>query len=89
VALRETGLSLVGLARALYDANRPLEARSSLERAVEVAPDYAPAYLLLGELHQADGRNADARAAYERFLELEPRGEQARVVREIVAKQLQ
>jgi CheY-like chemotaxis protein len=89
VALRETGPSLVGLARALYDAERPVEAQRALERSVAVAPDYAPAYLLLGEIHQADGRNPEARSAYERFLELEPRGEQARVVREIVAKQLQ
>jgi len=89
VAIRETGPSLVGLARALYDGNLPLEARSSLERSVAVDPRYAPAYLLLGTIHQAEGRNAEARAAYERFLEIEPRGEQARAVREIVAKQLQ
>ncbi|HSN92719.1 MAG TPA: tetratricopeptide repeat protein, partial [Anaeromyxobacteraceae bacterium] len=88
-AIRETGPSLVGLARALYDANRPLEARASLERSVAVEPAYAAAYLLLGTIHQEEGRNAEARAAYERFLELEPRGEQARVVREILAKQLQ
>jgi hypothetical protein len=89
VAIRETGPSLVGLARALYDADRPLEARTSLERSVAVDPRYAAAYLLLGTIHQAEGRNAEARAAYEKFLEIEPRGEQARAVREIVAKQLQ
>jgi tetratricopeptide (TPR) repeat protein len=88
VAIRETGPSLVGLARALYDANRPREAQNALERSVEVDPGYAAAHLLLGEIHQADGRSAEARAAYERFLELEPQGEQARVVREILARQL-
>jgi CheY-like chemotaxis protein len=89
VALKETGPALVGLARALYDAERPLDARRSLERSVGVDPRYAPAYLLLGSIHQEQGRDADARAAYERFLALEPRGEQARAVREILAKQLQ
>ena len=31
---------------------------------------------------------AQARAAYQRFLQLQPTGEQARAVREILAKQL-
>ena len=41
----------VGLARALYDANRTTEALSELRVATRVDPTYAPAYLLLGEIH--------------------------------------
>jgi CheY-like chemotaxis protein len=89
VELKESGRALVGLARALYDANRGADARRALERAVKVEPTYADAYLLLGEIHQAEGRVPEARAAYEQFLVLQPKGDQARAVREILAKQLQ
>src|SRR6266545_414883 len=88
VALRATGPAIVGLARALYDANQPAEALVVLERAIQTDGRYAPGWLLLGELHQGEGRKGQARAAYERFLQLEPKGEQASAVREIIAKQL-
>ncbi|HSM92863.1 MAG TPA: tetratricopeptide repeat protein, partial [Anaeromyxobacteraceae bacterium] len=78
----------VGLARALYDANKAGEALSELKAATRVDPKYAPAFLLLGEIHQGEGRNAEARAAYQTFLTLSPSGEQARAVREILSKQL-
>jgi hypothetical protein len=78
----------VGLARALYDANKATEALSELKVATRVDPKYAPAYLLLGEIHQGEGRNTEARTAYQTFLSLSPTGEQARAVREIIAKQL-
>ena len=78
----------VGLARALYDANKAGEALSELKVATRVNPKYAPAYLLLGEIHQGEGRTAEARAAYQTFISLSPTGEQARAVREIIAKQL-
>jgi tetratricopeptide (TPR) repeat protein len=84
--LKPTGPALVGLARALYDANRPVEALRELDRAIQVDARYAPAWLLLGEIHQGDGRTAEARTAYERFLRLQPTGDQARAVREILAK---
>ena len=50
--------------------------------------NYAPTYLLLGEIQQGEGKVAQARTAYQRFLQLQPTGEQARAVREIIAKQL-
>jgi len=87
-ALRSTGPAQVGLARALYDANRSAEALRALETAIEVDGRYAPAWLLLGEMHQGAGRASQARAAYERFLQLEPKGERARAVREILGRQL-
>jgi len=86
-AIQPSAPAHVGLARALYDANRSAEALSELKVATRVSARYAPAYLLLGEIHQGEGRNGEARAAYQTFLALSPNGEQARAVREIL-KQL-
>ena len=87
VALRPTGPANVGLARALYDANQSAEALRTLEEAIAEDGRYAPAWLLLGEIKQASGKDAQARAAYQRFLQLAPDGDQARAVREILARQ--
>jgi DNA-binding response OmpR family regulator len=87
-AIQPSAPAHVGLARALYDANKATEALSELKVATRVDPKYAPAYLLLGEIHQGDGRLPEARAAYQTFLGLSPTGEQARAVREILSKQL-
>ncbi|HET9554727.1 MAG TPA: tetratricopeptide repeat protein, partial [Anaeromyxobacteraceae bacterium] len=78
----------VGLARALYDSNRSAEALQALDGALKLDGRYPAAWLLLGEIHQAEGRVPQARAAYERFLALQPGGEQAAAVRQILAKQL-
>jgi len=88
LSVRSTGPAHVGLARALYDANRAGEALREIETGIQVDGRYAPAWLLLGEIHQGEGRKKQARAAYERFLQLEPKGERAQAVREIIAKQL-
>lgn len=87
-AIQPSAPAHVGLARALYDANRGGEALSELRVAIRIDPKYAPAYLLLGEIHQGEGRNAEARSAYQTFLSLSPAGDQARAVREILATQL-
>ncbi len=89
LAVKSSGPAHVGLARALYDANRSRDALRELDVAIDVDARYAPAWLLLGEIHQGEGRNRQAKTAYERFLVLEPRGERAQAVREIIAKQLQ
>jgi tetratricopeptide (TPR) repeat protein len=88
VALKPTAPGYVGLARALYDSNRSAEALAELDRSIRLDPKYAQSYLLLGEIHQGEGRAAPARTAYQRFLQLQPNGDQARAVREILAKQL-
>jgi CheY-like chemotaxis protein len=88
LAVRSTAPAHVGLARALYDANRAAEALREIEAGIQEDGRYAPAWLLLGEIHQAEGRNKQARSAYQRFLQLEPKGDQAQAVREIIAKQL-
>ncbi|WP_152643364.1 tetratricopeptide repeat protein, partial [Anaeromyxobacter sp. PSR-1] len=88
VALRPTAPGYVGLARALHDAQRSGEAVRALDRAIELDPAYAPAWLLRGEIHQGAGRASQARAAYARFLELSPTGPEARAVRDILGRQL-
>ncbi|ACL67153.1 response regulator receiver protein [Anaeromyxobacter dehalogenans 2CP-1] len=88
VGLRPTAPGYVGLARALHDAQRSGDAVRALDRAIELDPAYAPAWLLRGEIHQGAGRASQARAAYTRFLELSPSGPEARAVRDILGRQL-
>jgi tetratricopeptide (TPR) repeat protein len=89
IALRSTAPANVELARAFQRAARSSEAVRALETAIHIDGSHAPAWLLLGEVNQAAGRSPQARAAYERFLELRPKGAQARAVRAILAGQLQ
>jgi Flp pilus assembly protein TadD len=84
--IRETGDALAALGRALYDAGRTAEAGIELRRAVRVDPGSAAAWLALGEVHLARGEAAEARAAYERYLEIEPRGRWARDVRQVLGR---
>jgi len=86
VDLRETGEALAALGRALYDGRRTGEARQALRRAVALDPSSAAAWLALGEVHLALREPADARAAYERYLDLEPRGRYADDVRQVLAR---
>jgi tetratricopeptide (TPR) repeat protein len=86
LAIRRTPQALVGLARALYDSNNATEALKTAEEATREDGRYAPAWLLLGEIHNDKGRVAQSRAAYERYLQLEPRGDAAKAVREILAR---
>ncbi len=88
LGVKATPPGFVGLGRALYDSNQTAEAVKALEAAQKLDLGYAPCWLLLGEIHQGEGRVAPARAAYQRFLQLQPNGEQARAVREILARQL-
>ncbi|MFT3914422.1 MAG: response regulator [Anaeromyxobacteraceae bacterium] len=86
LAVKPTAAARTGLARALYDANRTDEAVREAKVALDEDPRYAPAWLMLGELNQAQGKKAAAKTAYEKFLALSPKGEQARAVREILSK---
>jgi CheY-like chemotaxis protein len=88
VALKSTAEAHTGYARALYDGNRSDDALREIQTAIAEDGRYAPAWLMLGEIHQAQGRPTQARAAYERFLQLSPRSDQARAVREILQRQL-
>ncbi|HXT98356.1 MAG TPA: DUF4388 domain-containing protein [Polyangia bacterium] len=72
------------LAHALLNRNRRREALSAAERAVKLNPKWADAYVVIGGIHQDAGEMADARKAYQRYLELEPHGQFAGELRAIV-----
>ena len=86
---RPTPAARVALARALYDAHRDADAMGELDQVLGANPRDASAWLLRGDIHQGEGRTDQARDAYRRFLELEPKGEQARVVRMILGRDSQ
>lgn len=52
--------------------NRPDEAEAELLQALRIRPDYVPALLNIGNLHEDLGRRDEARADYARALEAEP-----------------
>jgi len=83
---RETSEALAGLGRALYDASQPGPALAALRRSVELDPRNADAYLTLGEVYLLDERTREARAAYERYLELAPDGAHAPDVRAVLER---
>jgi tetratricopeptide (TPR) repeat protein len=89
IAQRSTPAAHVSLARALYDAHRSAEALQELDGVIAESPLDASAWLLRGDIHQGEGRPAEAREAYQRFLELQPDGEQARTVRTILEREQQ
>ena len=86
LAAQPSARAFVGLARALYDAggDRAPEALRAIDSALKLDPRSAPAYLLRGGILQGQGRPQEARAAYQRYLELEPRGGSAADVRQIL-----
>jgi tetratricopeptide (TPR) repeat protein len=72
------------LAHALLNRNRRHESLVAAERAIKLNPKWADAYVVIGGIHQDAGEMADARRAYQRYLELEPHGEFAGELRAIV-----
>jgi tetratricopeptide (TPR) repeat protein len=60
------------LALCLAALNRPAEARTELEQAIRVKPDYAEAHADLGRLAFAEKRYPDAIASFERVCQLKP-----------------
>ena len=64
-AITETNLAV-----ALHADGRLDEAARHYQRAIEIQPDYAPAYNNLGVMQRAAGRVDDAIATYERALQL-------------------
>src|SRR6185312_3360821 len=72
------------LAHALLNRNRRREALRADERAVKLNPKWADAYVVIGGIQQDAGEMADARKAYQRYLELEPHGQFAGELRAIV-----
>lgn len=70
------------LAAALGTSGRPIEeVEAAYRRAAELAPDYGPIWLLLGEALTNAGRLLDARAAYEQAIAVYPHASSARAHR--------
>jgi cytochrome c-type biogenesis protein CcmH/NrfG len=61
---------LAGIER--LDSNQPVVAMEALTEATARDPGSAAAWHFLGEAYRAQGRTADARAAYDRCLALDP-----------------
>lgn len=57
-------------AAALREAGKPAEALAALDRAVALSPEYALAHSLRGDLLHELGRDAEARDAYHRAIDL-------------------
>jgi cellulose synthase operon protein C len=67
----------VGLAQAIVDQNPPA-AKSAVEAALKVNPNYIPAHLLFAELAIDDQQREEARASIRRALEVNPSSLEAR-----------
>jgi tetratricopeptide (TPR) repeat protein len=74
------------LAHALFNRNRRREALGAAEKAVKINPRWADAYVIIGGVHQDAGETVEARRAYERYLDLDPKGQYAPDLRAIVGK---
>ncbi len=72
------------LAHALFNRNHRRESLAEAERAVKLNPKWADAYVIIGGVHQDAGEMDDAKRAYQRYLELDPRGQFAGDLRAIV-----
>ena len=72
------------LAHAEFNRSHRKEALSWAEKAIALDPKTADAYVIVGGVQQDAGRNADAKAAYRKYLELAPKGQYAADLRAIV-----
>lgn len=73
-------------AQALQRLDRIEDALESIDSAEEVAPDYASVFEARGSILWAAGRWDLARAAYERFLEIEPDSARANQIKRRLAE---
>ena len=76
----------VDVARAALDERRNREAALWARKAIAVDSGFADAFVFLGAAESELGHSDAARAAYGRYLELQPNGEQAASVRAIIEK---
>jgi tetratricopeptide (TPR) repeat protein len=75
------------LAHALFNRNnRRKEALAAAEHAIKLNPKWADAYVIIGGVHQDQGDTAEAKRAYQKYLDLDPKGQYAADLRSIVGK---
>jgi Tfp pilus assembly protein PilF len=75
---------LARLAFDAYDANDMAVAKERFNKVLAVDPNYALAYYYLGLICVGEGKNADARTQFERFLQLAPNDKEAESTREML-----
>ncbi len=76
--------ALVLLANCYNELGQSTRALDTGNLALAANPQNADAYLVIGAVQQSQGREADARAAYEKYLHLAPHGAYAREIRSIL-----
>ncbi len=79
-ATKRSARELSEFAKTFLDRGHPEAAIGLLEEAVAQEPDYAEAYMLLGDAYALGGRNDKAVEAYEKFLALAPLDPRAKEV---------
>jgi Tfp pilus assembly protein PilF len=77
--------ALLALGESWLEADKPRSSVEPLETAARLDAKSGRAQLLLGTAYQSLGRTADAAKAYQRYLEIDPRGDFAADVRVILA----
>lgn len=78
--------ALVGRGQANFELKKMEAAKSDLEAVLRVSPTHATALLLLGSIAQEQGRKAEARGYYERYLKRYPSGRRAPEIRALLDK---
>jgi DNA-binding response OmpR family regulator len=83
---KPTGKGYITKADALRRLGRTEEAIAAINNALRMASDFAPAWEMKGRILWGAKRTAEATSAFERFLELEPKGERADGIRALMGK---
>ena len=76
--------SLFNDAAKLINSGKDSDAAPLLKQAIAVDEKFAPAYYELGMLQVRTGKNADAKANLQKYLELEPNGKDAATAKEML-----
>jgi tetratricopeptide (TPR) repeat protein len=76
--------ALTLLAETELTRGRGREALRLATAATTADPAFADAYVIIGGVHQDAGRDAEARAAYRRYLAIAPRGRHAADLRAVL-----
>jgi CheY-like chemotaxis protein len=74
------------LAHAQLNLGHPKEALELAEQAATLDPNLADAYVIMGGVLQDSGQRKDAKVAYQRYLELAPKGRYADELRTIIGR---
>ncbi len=76
--------ALTLLAEAEFTRGHTGAALKLATQAANVNQNFADAYVIIGGVYQEKGKNAEARAAYEQYLALQPKGKHAADLRAIL-----